>query len=419
MSKPRTRNRRTHSRHTQLRAESLEPRLTMAGDALVALSLEAVDLDGNVLTKLTVDHPFELRIIAEDLRPDPQGIFAAYMDVQFPADKVEASGSFQAADPFINGRSGSIGVGLLDEVGSFSNSYVPLGGGRAIIGSYRFVATSPGSVVFQTDPADDQPMHQVLVYGLNVEVGTGEVTYGILQIDSDSLRSSTLTLLAEGESSQELIAVDDHSKLLSDSDTTTLDVLLNDTIPAGATVSLVSVTPAGGNGSAELSADHKTILYKPAAGMIGAESLTYVVRDQSGNESSAKISIDVASRFQNQTIAEDRDGNGSVVPLDVLYGINALNQRGPKKLDASDLTFDGKALFFDVNGDGFHSALDELICINMLNQAAGSAEGEASSVADSSGEQSSGSATTPDALFATYQSSDWSPEPTSIAKRRR
>ena len=416
MSKLRHSTRRPKSRYTQVRVESLEKRLTMAGDSIVGLSLEAADLDGNVLTKLTVNQPFDLRIIAEDLRADPHGIFAAYMDVTFPADLVEASGSFQPKAPFTNVPSGTIGNGVLDEVGSFSNSLVPLGGGRAVIGSFRFVATSPGSVVFQTDPADAFG-HEVLVYGLNVQVGTGEVTYGFLQIDADALRSTTLTLMAEGEGSQALIAVDDHNKLLSDSDSTTIDVLLNDTIPAGASVSIVSVTPASGNGSAQLSADHKTILYKPATGMIGSETLTYVVRDQTGKESSAKINIQVASRFQNQSIAQDRDSNGSVVPLDVLYGINALNQRGPKKLDASDLTFDGKALFFDVNGDGFHSALDELICINMLNQG-GSSEGEASTAADSSGDQASPIVAT-DAWFASDQSSDWSPEPTAITRRRR
>ena len=412
--RPRNSKPRVRSRHTQLRAESLEQRLTMAGDAIVSLSLEAVDLDGNVLTKLTVNQPFDLRIVAEDLRNEPDGVFAAYMDVLFPADKVAASGSFKTAEPFINAPSGSIGDGILDEVGSFSNSFVPLGGGRSIIGSYRFVATSPGSVVFQTDPADDFPAHDVLVYGRNVEVGTGNVTYNFLQINSDALRSSTLTLIAEGEGSPELIAVDDYNKLLSDSDATTLNVLSNDTIPVGATVSLVSVTPAGGNGSAQLSTDKQTILYKPATGMIGSETLTYVVRDQSGNESSAKINIDVASRFQNQATAQDRDNNGKVVPLDALIGINALNQRGPKKLEASDLIVDGQAIFFDVNGDGFHSAIDELLCINMLNQGAGSSEGEG----DSSVVQASPVAA-PDALFATYQSSDWSPEPTAIVRRRR
>ncbi len=358
-----------------VRVEHLEKRLTMDADPIVALSLEAVDLDGKVLNKLIVDQPFELRIVAEDLREEPEGIFAAYMDVSFPSDLVEASGDFRPQEPFINMPRGTIGDGVLDEVGSFSDSLVPLGGGRAIIGSYRFVATKPGSVQFTTDPADNLPFHDVLVYGRNVEVGTGQVTYGILQIDSRSLLGTTLTLVAEAEASEPLEAVNDHAKLLSDSAATTIDVLFNDTIPTNSTVSIVSISPAGSNGSASVSADQKAIVYQPGSGMIGTETLTYVVRDQSGKESSAQLQIEIGSRFQNQTVAQDRDGNGSVVPLDALLGINALNQRGPKKLESTDLSFEGVAIFFDVNGDGFHTAIDELLCINMLNQASG--EGEA------------------------------------------
>lgn len=422
----RTMNSRVTLRRTrQLSLESMEKRLTLDGEPLVALSLEAVDLNGNVLTKLTVDQPFELRIMAEDLRAEPEGIFAAYMDVLFPADLVEASGNLQVEDPFINGISGSIGDGLLDEVGSFSNSLVPLGGGRAVIGTYRFTAINPGTVEFQTNPADSLPFHDVLVYGRNVEVGTGQVTYGILEIDTLSLLGTTLTLVAEAEASPEVVANDDQRIVLSDSDTTSIDVLANDTIPAGVTVSIVSVTPAQSNGSAHVSADQKTILYKPASGMIATETLTYVVRDQAGNESTADLTIDVVSRFQNQVISQDRDGNGSVVPLDVLYGINALNQRGPKKLEASDLTFDGIAIFFDVNGDGFHSAIDELLCINLLNQnAASEGEGASFEAAASTGmyqdQAIAGSTMGPiDVLFGAYQNSEWIAESTSTIRRRR
>ena len=415
------------SRAKRLRIESLEYRLTMAGDALVGLSLRAVDLDGTVLTKLTVNHPFDLQIIAEDLRDDPQGIFAAYMDVLFPADLVEASGKFQSNSPFI-GAKGTIGDGILDEVGAFSSSLKPLGGGDALIGSFRFTPTQAGLIEFKTDPADDLPFGDVLVYGLNVEVGSGEVSYGILTIDSQELRSMTLSLVAEGESAVELEAFDDSSKMLSDSEATAINVLNNDTIPAGSTVSIVSVSGAVG-GTATVSLDQKSIIYKPSAGVIGTETLSYIVRDRAGNQSTAHVHIDVASRFQNQSHAVDRDANGLLLPLDALIGINAINQRGPKKLEPSDLLVEGQAVFFDVNGDGFHSAIDELICINALNDGTvlSGGEGEASplflksiSVQYNAASINAASTTTAsiDAIFGAYPSSDGISDATTNGKRR-
>lgn len=418
--------RRNHHRlrGARLRVERLESRLALASDAIVALSLEAADLDGNVLTKLTVGQPFDLRLIAEDLREEPQGVFAAYMDVFFPSDKVEASGNFVVEYPFINGVSGTVGDGILDEVGAFSNSLVPIGGGRALLGTYRFMATEAGTVEFVTDPADRTVFHDILVYGRNVEVGTGQVTYNVLQINSQQLLGTTLRLVAEGEAAPELVAQDDHFKLLSDSDASLMDVLSNDTIPTGAQARLVSVSAASGNGSAQLSADEKSILFKPAAGMIGSETLTYVVRDQSGNESTAQIVIDVASRFQNQEIAQDRDNNGTVLPLDALLGINALNARGPKKLEAADLVVGGQSIFLDVNGDGYHTAIDELLCINMLNQARANAEGESAAADTSIGDATYSSAVMPPAGSpgGTYLFSDSAEDiftGTSTGRRRR
>ena len=421
------------SRAQRLRIESLENRLTMAGDMLVGLSLRAVDLDGTVLTKLTVNHPFDLQIIAEDLRDDPQGIFAAYMDVLFPADLVEASGTFKPSSPFINAPKGTIGDGILDEVGSFSNSLIPLGGGEALIGSFRFTPTQAGLVEFKTDPADDLPFDDVLIYGLNVEVGSGEVSYGILTIDTQALRSMTLSLVAEGESAVELEAFDDSSKMLSDSEATAINVLNNDTIPAGSTVSIMSVSGAVG-GTATVSLDQKSIIYKPSAGVIGTETLSYVVRDRAGNQSTARVHIDVASRFQNQSHAVDRDANGLLLPLDALIGINALNQRGPKKLEPSDLLVDGQTVFFDVNGDGFHSPIDELICINALNEGTvlSGGEGEASplfleatsvqnnAAAINAASTNAASTTTAsvDAIFGVYPSSDGISDATTNGKRR-
>lgn len=64
------------------------------------------------------------------------------------------------------------------------------------------------------------------------------------------------------------------------------------------------------------------------------------------------------------------NGDGGVVPIDVLVGINELNARTVVEADGRlpDRALHPTAPFWDTNGDGFLAPLDILLVINALNQ---------------------------------------------------
>ncbi|MDA1052075.1 MAG: Ig-like domain-containing protein [Planctomycetota bacterium] len=74
----------------------------------------------------------------------------------------------------------------------------------------------------------------------------------------------------------------------------------------------------------------------------------------------------LAADWQNPGQAFDVNDDLSVSPLDVLVGVNRLEQNGSGPL--SDPGPDGPEQYYDVNGDGSHSPLDALLVINVLEQ---------------------------------------------------
>ena len=76
----------------------------------------------------------------------------------------------------------------------------------------------------------------------------------------------------------------------------------------------------------------------------------------------------------------DVNGDGQVVPLDVLIIINAMNEVGGGKLPEKVLSnprFAAPKAYLDANRDGSLSPSDALVIINYLNRSVAEAEGEA------------------------------------------
>lgn len=76
----------------------------------------------------------------------------------------------------------------------------------------------------------------------------------------------------------------------------------------------------------------------------------------------------LASAWQNPGQALDVNDDLSLSPIDVLVGINRLNEVGPRSLTGRERTPIDP--YFDTNGDGSHSPLDVLLPINALNELA-------------------------------------------------
>jgi hypothetical protein len=165
----RTRSART-SRSRPLAFEQIEQRLLLTAGVVAAsgweiespghaasevveatpsarVRLELNDLAGQAVTSVQAGEEFILNAYVADLRSEPLGVFAAYLDLSFDADRIVPAGGVEFGPQYPNGP-GSAGAvpGLLDEVGGFSGSYRPIGAGDFLLFRAPFRAETAGNV---------------------------------------------------------------------------------------------------------------------------------------------------------------------------------------------------------------------------------------------------------------------------------
>lgn len=348
-----------------------------AGDAIVRIRLEAVDSEGKPIDEVSVGDTFQLHAYVEDLRATPLGVFAAYTDVEYNSKLAQILGDLEYGETYINGQAGDLSqAGVIDEAGAFTSSFTPLGGGEFLLFAATFQATTAGEVTFAGNPADELPLHDIAVYGLNdpvpgEQIDFDDTTVSNVPPERIAFRRAFLRVTA-GNAAQ-----DDGYTVPSESVETVMNVLDND---LDASLRITAVTTGSEGGTATVSADGKQILYTPPAGFIGTEHFTYTAVDLDGGEHRGEVSGTVVSRYQNQDNHFDTDGDGVIAPLDALFGINRLNERGARRLAQDDLLIEGRVRYLDINGDGHHSSGDVLAVINRLNAKSTTAEGEGGSV---------------------------------------
>jgi VCBS repeat-containing protein len=347
-------------------------------DPVVAFRLQVLNDEGQPVDRVTVGDEFELRVVMEDVRERPQGVFSAYLDVEYNASLVSTVGDVAFGDTYNKGREATHAVGLIDEVGAFTGQLRPVGGGEFFLFSQRFTATSAGQVLFASNPADFLPAHVVLVYGLNDEVDPGDIDFGsaeVVTVPSAELAftSFSLRVLAEGE---QPLGVADVFAVNYEVAGQSLDVLAND---SSAVIAITAVT--GAIGSVNIAPDGKSLLYSAPADFAGKDRFTYTVTDSAGNTDVVAVDVQVKSPFQNFDHPTDTDADGHVAPIDALYGVNELNRNGSRRLTDADAIGQGLSYFLDVDGDLHLAPLDILVIINELNaRAAANAEGESSAL---------------------------------------
>ena len=166
----------------------------------VSIRLETTDLEGNVITTANVGDEFQLRAYVRDLQGDSTGgVFAAFLDVTYDSalaspvdDEIEHAPLFQ------NGVSGDISVaGEFDEIGGFSNSLSPLGTDEQLLFTVTLNADSAGDLVFSSNPADNQPANDVLIFNSNNAVLLEEIDFGstVLEIAGESNVADPMIIL--------------------------------------------------------------------------------------------------------------------------------------------------------------------------------------------------------------------------------
>lgn len=275
------RNPRRNRRVLQL--EPLEHRALLAGDAspLVGFRLGIADI--NTLQPISSVHAgdeFALVAYVRDLRPQPEGVFSAYLDVNFPAAQFEVSGQIQNLGGFINAISGAVGSGIADEVGGFAENTHPPGGAEQLVAAIPIIARQAGEFTLTADAADLVVGHEVLLFGRNEPIKASELKF-------DSL---TTTILPGSGSVTHLNANNDEFFVQS-SAPLTLDVLANDSSPVPSSMTIFHIDASGAAGQVTVAADHQNISYTPAANFTGVDTFRYSVVDSSAESDTALVTV--------------------------------------------------------------------------------------------------------------------------------
>ncbi len=153
------------------------------GTPSVQFRLELSDLAGQPITSVPAGEEFYLNAYVADLRSDAKGVFAAYLDLAFDADRVVPSGNMEFGSVYKNGLvSGGTASGLLDEVGAFSGMR-PVGAGDFLLFRAPFRAEAAGTVSFLTEPATSMPRSVVLLYGATGPLASDEIHFGSIDLN--------------------------------------------------------------------------------------------------------------------------------------------------------------------------------------------------------------------------------------------
>ena len=156
----------------------------------VAVWPEVTDGAGNVVTSVGENDEFMLRVYAEDLRSNPEGVFAAYVDIPFDTGLVQLNGSVIHGPLFPNVTSADSSTdGLLNDFGG-AGLLTPSGSGPLLVFEQPMKSLSAGSVDFSLATGDNPPFTDVLLYGNNTATPLDVIQFG----------STTLSIVPEPSS---------------------------------------------------------------------------------------------------------------------------------------------------------------------------------------------------------------------------
>lgn len=242
---------------------TIEIRPVETGEDLVAIRVAATNVEGEVLTTVQSGESFELRVFVDDLSAEPQrGVFAAYTDVEWDSTLAVVAGPIQYNDTYPNGTRGSVTTaGLIDEGGAFAG-LAELGGDERLLFVVPMQATGGGDLTFTTNPADDLPFGDVLLFATQADaVPTDRIDYGTISL--------TVEGLSEPVAANDAYDVDDGVLTVAAEE----GVLANDIrIDDGPFTAVLETEPQ--DGTLELN-DDGSFTYTANVGFVGIDGFSY------------------------------------------------------------------------------------------------------------------------------------------------
>ena len=243
-----------------------------AADVVAAFRLEVWDLAGRPVTQAYVGDTVQLRIYADDNRPDFQGVAAGFLDVRYDPALVSVAGAVQHGGTYTVVPSGDSSLpGLIEEVGGGAAQFsLPR---QSLLATVPFIVVGSGVVQFQAGAADVIPCHDVLVFGSNTAVSLDQIRYGTasLAVSARSNHAPTAIDASVSTPAGQSVAVP-LTAADADSDPLTFTVLTQ---------------PAHGT----LSGTVPNLAYTPEAGFAGGDSFTFKANDGLNDSNAATVAI--------------------------------------------------------------------------------------------------------------------------------
>lgn len=136
-----------------------------------------------------------------------------------------------------------------------------------------------------------------------------------------------------------------------------LDVLANDFASSFGGLFVQGLDTSATSGTVSIASDGQSVLYTPRASFSGTDTFTYIVEDNSGEQASATVSVNVLPTFANPVAIDDSavvPENSSAEPIFVL--LNDLpGNNGPLTIISTSLpangtvTFDSSVVYYTPN----------------------------------------------------------------------
>lgn len=312
----------------RIRAGDAAGNFTEVGDTILVTSsfdagirLEATNSEGVPVETLSVGSTFDLRVFAQDLRAgSPLGVFSAYVDLTFDPLRLKPVGPdpFEYGPDFNHGRSGEIArPGLIDELGAFQSKFEPTNLDEQLLAIVRFEVVTAGDTSISSRFASEIG-HGIALFGAQAETPPNRTNY-----TTASIRAVD-NLLARND----FLVMDEDAVIA-------LDVLANDRSPDRPNLTILSVT-APSVGEASVSANGRSIEYRPPLNQTGLAILTYTALDGSGAESIATVTVAILP-VNDPPVASDDTFYVSPGSSDNLLDILANDNAGPDPGDRFNL----------------------------------------------------------------------------------
>lgn len=141
---------------------------------------EVTDDNGLPIESINVGGTFLVHVSIRDLRALPDGAFSAFLDMTF-GPEVEVVGTLSGFDfnpEYPSDRSGTPGLGIVDELGAVDGLVGSQIDTQERIVSIPFRAVSAGTVTFTGDPADNLPAHETTLFGEPARVADSDMIFG-------------------------------------------------------------------------------------------------------------------------------------------------------------------------------------------------------------------------------------------------